>query len=152
MRASMQWRAGARGTVPAVLGLFVLLGTSLSGQSLVEELRMERDPGRRSDKALVLAAQAFDDARGFYDKGEIHKGDAQLDDMTVALHECVESLGTLHHAATHYRKAELRVAALQRRLRGLLDDLTVQDRGWAEYTARKLDEIHDQLLAGVMKK
>jgi hypothetical protein len=148
----MQWRAGAKGTVPAVLALFMLLAASLAGQSLVEELRLERDPGRRSDKALVLADQAFDGARGFYEKGDIHKGDAQLDDVTTALHECVESLGTLHHAGTHYKKAEMRVASLQRRLRGLLDDLSIQDRGWAEYTARKIDEIHDQLLAGVMKK
>jgi hypothetical protein len=130
----------------------MLLVASLPGQSLVEELRMERDPGRRSDKALMLADQSFDGARGFYEKGDIHKGDAQLDDMTIALHECVESLETLHHAATHYKKAELHVAELQRRLRGLLEDLSMQDRGWAEYTARKIDEIHDQLLAGVMKK
>jgi hypothetical protein len=28
----------------------------------------------------------------------------------------------------------------------------VDDRGWAEYTAHQLDEIHDKLLSGVMKK
>lgn len=147
----MQRRAVARGTIPVVLG-FMLMGANLRGQSLVEELRTEQDPGRRSEKALVLADQAFDDARGFYDKGQINKGDAQLDDMTAALRECLESLQTLHHGANHYKKAEMRVAALQRRLQGLLEDIDLQDRGWAQYTARKVDEIHDALLAGVMKK
>jgi hypothetical protein len=144
-------RAVAKGAVPAVLGL-MLLGASLRGQSLVEELRMVHDPGRRSEKALMLADEAFDDARGFYDKGEIKKGDAQLDNMTAALRECAESLATLHHGGGHYKKAELRVATLQRRLQGLLEDIGAQDRGWAEYTVRKIDEIHDQLLAGVMRK
>ncbi|MGC2661226.1 MAG: hypothetical protein WA324_25010 [Bryobacteraceae bacterium] len=130
----------------------MLLGSILRGQSLIDELRAERDPSRRSDKALQLADQAFDEARGFYDKGQIHKGDAELDAMTQALHECVESLDTLHHGAGHYKKAELHVAALQRRLKGLVDDLGVEERGWAEFTQRKIDEIHDQLLAGVMKK
>jgi hypothetical protein len=118
----------------------------------VEELRAVHDPGRRSEKALALADEAFDDARGYYDKREINKGDAQLDNMTAALHECAEALATLHHAGSHYKKAELRVASLQRRLQGLLQDIDAQDRGWAEYTARKIDEIHDQLLAGVMGK
>jgi hypothetical protein len=130
----------------------VLLGANLRGQSLVEELRAVHDAGRRSEKALELADEAFDDARGFYDKGQVNKGDAQLDNMTAALRECAESLATLHHAGGHYKKAELRVAALQRRLQGLVDDIDAQDRGWAEYTARKIDEIHDQLLAGVMRK
>ncbi|HEX4228590.1 MAG TPA: hypothetical protein VHZ07_07960 [Bryobacteraceae bacterium] len=147
----MQRRAVARGAIPAVLGL-VLLGASLRGQSLVEELRAVRDPARRSEKALTLADEAFDDARGFYDKGEIKKGDAQLDNMTQALRECAESLAAMHHGGGHYKKAELRVAALQRRLQGLLEDIDAQDRGWADYTARKVDEIHDQLLAGVMRK
>jgi hypothetical protein len=135
-----------------VLGLVLLGSGGLRGQSLIEELRTERDPARRSDKALILADQAFDDARGSYGKGDIHKGDAQLDEMTVALRECVGSLEAVHHASGHYKKAELRVAVLQRRLKGLLDDLDAEDRGWAEFTERKLDEIHDQLLAGVMKK
>ena len=147
----MHRRAVAMRTIPAVLGL-MLLGPGLQGQSLVEELRAVHDPGRRSEKALMLADQAFEDARGFYDKGQIDKGDAQLDNMTAALRECLESLQTLHHAGSHYKKAEMRVAALQRRLQGLLDDIDLQDRGWAQYTSRKIDEIHDALLAGVMKK
>lgn len=144
-------RAVAKGAIPAVLGL-ALLGASLRGQSLVEELRTEHDPGRRSEKALALADEAFDGARGFYGKGEIKKGDAQLDNMTQALRECAESLATMHHGGGHYKKAEMRVSTLQRRLQGLLDDIDLQDRGWAEYIARKVDEIHDQLLAGVMRK
>ncbi len=54
--------------------------------------------------------------------------------------------------AKSYKKAELQVAYLQRRMQGLLDDIEIQKRGWAEYTQRKLEEIHDKLLSGVMRR
>ncbi|HEX3682097.1 MAG TPA: hypothetical protein VHU83_06090 [Bryobacteraceae bacterium] len=120
-------------------------------QSLLDEIKAEHDPARRSEKALTFADGAFDTARDFYTKGEVHKGDAQLEDMTNALNECVQSLEEAHKAR-FYKKAELRVAYLQRRMKGLVDDIEMQQRGWAEYTERKLDEIHDKLLDGVMRK
>jgi hypothetical protein len=122
-----------------------------AGQSLLAELEAERDPARRSDKALTFADAAFDNAREFYTKGEIKKGDAELENMTNALKECVGSLQAAHKAR-FYKKAELKVAYLQRRMKDLLDDLSIQQRGWAEYTQRKLDDIHDKLLEGVMRK
>lgn len=123
----------------------------LHAQSFLDEIKAEHDPARRSEKALTFADTAFDTARDFYTKGEVHKGDAQLEDMTNALAECVQSLEEAHKAR-FYKKAELRVAYLQRRMKGLLDDIEMQQRGWAEYTNRKLDEIHDKLLDGVMRK
>jgi hypothetical protein len=123
----------------------------LQAQSFIDELKAEHDPGRRSELALAFADTAFDSARDFYSKGEVHKGDAQLEDMMNALNECEVSLEAAHKAK-FYKKAELRVAYLQRRMKGLLDDIELQQRGWAEYTQRKLDEIHDKLLDGVMRK
>ncbi len=120
-------------------------------QSFLTELKAERDPTKRSEMALNFADTAFDNARDYYAKGEIQKGDAQLEDMTNVLNECVVSLATAHKAK-FYKKAELKVAYLQRRMQGLLDDIEIQRRGWAEYTERKLDEIHDKLLDGVMRK
>ena len=134
----------------------ILLGVGVAGfvqaqQSFLSELEAEHDPARRSDKALSFADAAFDNARDFYGKGEIKKGDAELENMTNALKECVGSL-QLAHKARFYKKAELKVAFLQRRMQGLVDDLSIPERGWAEYTQRKLEDIHDKLLEGVMKK
>ncbi len=132
--------------------LLLIAGLPLvHAQSLLTELKAEHDPAKRSELALNFADTAFDNAREFYSKGEIQKGDAQLEDMTNALNECVVSLG-IAHKARFYKKAELKVAYLQRRMQGLLDDIEVQQRGWAEYTQRKLEEIHDKLLDGVMRK
>lgn len=134
-----------------VVTLFAASVRVSHAQSFLDEIKAEHDPARRSDKALSFADTAFDSARDFYNKGEVHKGDAQLEDMTNALNECLESLAEAHKAR-FYKKAELRVAYLQRRMKGLVDDIEMQQRGWAEYTQRKLDEIHDKLLDGVMRK
>jgi hypothetical protein len=134
------------------VGLLAITSVAmLQAQSFVDELKSEHDPGRRSEMALAYADTAFDTAREFYTKGEVHKGDAQLEDMTNALNECVSSLEAARKAK-FYKKAELRVAYLQRRMKGLMDEIELQQRGWAEYTNRKLDEIHDKLLDGVMRK
>ncbi len=122
-----------------------------NAQSISADIQAEHDPVRRSDLALNLANSAFDNARSLYTQGDVQKGDAQLEQMTSALNECVTSLQTAHKSR-FYKKAEQKVAFLQRRMQGLLEDLSLQQRGWAEYTDKKLDEIHDKLLEGVMRK
>lgn len=131
--------------------LLLATGFLSSGQIPMAELKSERDPVKRSDRALAIADQAFDNAKGFYGNGAIQKGDAQLEDMMNALNECVSSLSEAHKSR-FYKKPELRVANLQRRLQGLLDEIGAEERGWAEYTQRKLAETHDKLLNGVMSR
>jgi hypothetical protein len=146
----MKGRSGFHGTVGFLVGFAVFLPLSF-GQNLVTELKAERDPAKRIEKALDLADDAFDHARASYTSGDVHKGDEQLDNMTAALNECVISLDAAHKAK-YYKKAELKIAFLQRRMQGLVDDISVNERGWADYTDRKLDEIHDKVLNGVMRK
>jgi hypothetical protein len=129
----------------------ISIASCLTAQSFINELKAERNPGKRSEKALTFADSAFDNARQFYTKGQIEKGDASLDEMTNALTACVQS-AEIAHKAKYFKKAEMNVALLQRRMTWLLSDLDLQDRGWAEVTSKKLDEIHDKLLDGVMKK
>jgi hypothetical protein len=131
--------------------LCLTISYSLSAQSFLAELQLQHDPAKRSDMALAFATESFDSARDFYNKGEIHKGDAALENMTSALNSCVDSLAVMNKARL-YKKAELKVAYLQRRMTSLKEELSVQQRGWAEFTARKLEEIHDKVLAGVMRK
>ena len=101
--------------------------------------------------ALSFADESFDSAKTNYHNGEIHQGDVALDNMTSALNACVESVAVVNKAK-FYKKAEMKVAMLQRRLSGLLDDLSITERGWAEQTSRRMEEIHSKLLDGVMRK
>ncbi len=131
--------------------LFVMLSSVVSAQALMGDINLERDPVKRSDLALNLADESFDNARDFYQKGAVEKGDAALENMTNALNVCVQSLA-ITNKARFYKKAELKVAYLQRRMGTLVEDLGVQERGWAEQTKRKLEEIHDKILDGVMRR
>ena len=124
---------------------------SASGQSFLAELKLEHDPGRRAEMALSFADESFDSAKTNYHKGEIHDGDVALDNMTSALNACAESVAVTNKTK-FYKKAEMKVAMLQRRLAGLMEDLSVTERGWAEQTARRVEEIHEKLLDGVMRK
>jgi hypothetical protein len=122
-----------------------------AGQSFLDDLKAERDPGKRSQKALDYADEAFDSARSSYKQGDNHKGDADLDNMTAALTACIDSLSA-SHKSRFYKQAEMKVAYLQRRMDNLVQSLDVDERGWAEQTNRKLEEVHEKMLEGVMRK
>lgn len=121
------------------------------GQSFIAELKAERDPGKRAEKALEMADLSFTNAKDYYSKGLVKKGDEHLDYMTAALRECVDALDE-SRKARFYKKAEMNVAELQRRLGDLVQDISLEERGWAEYTSRKVDELHDKMIEGVMRK
>ena len=120
-------------------------------KTTTSDLSGEPDPLRRSQRELSLAESAFSEARDAYREGKIKDGDQHLDEMVKRLKSCTASLDAAHKSR-YYKQAEIRVAGLMRRLKSVLEDLSVDDRGWAEYTAHQLDEIHDKLLSGVMKK
>lgn len=144
-------KSGKISTTFGIVLFVVICAPGLHAQALLVDLKAEHDPVKRSEKALTFADTAFDGARDEYTKGNVARGDAQLEDMTNALKECVVSLQEAHKAR-FYKRAELNVANLQRRLQGMVEELSVQERGWAEYTQRKVEEIHDALLTGVMSK
>ncbi len=122
-----------------------------AGRPAQVDLKDEHDPAKRSEKFLEAADEAFDGARAAYGKDDVHTGDAQLDDMMSALQNCVTTLNTVHKSRL-YKRAEMRVASLQRRMQSLMDEISITQRGWAEQTGRKLEEVHDKLLEGAMKK
>ena len=137
---------------PVQAGLLAAAFTlSASAQSFLAELKLEHDPGKRAEMALSFADESFDSAKSNYHNGDIHQGDVALDNMTTALNACVESVAQANKAK-FYKKAEMKVAMLQRRLSGLMEDLSLTERGWAEQTARRVEEIHSKLLDGVMRK
>src|SRR5947209_20269584 len=88
------------------------------------DVKEERDPARRSDKYLAAAETAFDSARTAYTKDNAHEGDADLDEMMSDLQNCVAALDSAHKSRL-YKRAEMRVATLQRRLQSLLDEISI---------------------------
>lgn len=133
------------------LGLFFCLAFLCFGQASLDALKSEPDSGRRAEQALTLAETQFEVARTAYAKGDMATGDADLDTMAKALDTAVKSLSQARKSRL-YKRAEIRVAHLQRRMAGLLDDLNLDQKTWAEQTSRHVEEVHDKLLQGAMEK
>jgi hypothetical protein len=132
--------------VLAVSYLWILL--LFAGQA---DTAVPPDAPKLAEAELSRAEAAFDRARDAYQNGRVSEGDAALDEMNKALTSCADTLSATRKSRL-YKKAELRAANLQRRLATLLGDIPLPERGWAEQMSRRLDEIHEKLLAGVMRK
>lgn len=132
-----------------VLSLY--LGISCWAQSPLDALKDEPDAARRAEQGLTLAETQFEAGRAAYTKGDIAVGDDSLDTMAKALDAALASLKQTRKSRL-YKRAEIRVAHLQRRMAGLLDDLNLDQRGWAEQTSRHISEIREKMLQGAMGK
>jgi hypothetical protein len=138
-----------------LLSAFVLVATAgfftKPGEGLPPEVTGEHNPGKRSQIAIDLADKAFDQARSFYQSGDTERGESQLDFVARLADECFTS-AKHSHKAKYFKYDEMKVSALARRVRSLMDDLGYEQRDKARGLVSHLDEIHDKLLAGVMGK
>jgi hypothetical protein len=96
-------------------------------QSFVVDLKEVQDLVKHSEKAFTFANLAFENARAFYAKGDIESGDAQLEEITNALNECLRSLPLVDKPQL-YKRAEQKVASLQRRIQGVVDEIQLPGR------------------------
>jgi len=137
----------------AFAAAFLLLATvvlSASGK-LPDEVVSERNPGKRSELALDAAVPALEQARAYYEAGQQQKGEEELDLISMLADECLSSTEEAHKSK-YWKKSEMRIAALNRRIRSFADELGYDQRDPANKLAAHLDFIHDKLLAGVMRK
>ena len=123
----------------------------LKAESFLDEAQAERNPGKRSEIALELADKSLDQARDYYHSGNPLKGDSELDMIDNLATECLSSVEEAHKSK-YWKKAELKLSALMRRVNSLINDLNYNERGKAQELETHLSRVHDQLLAGVMAK
>jgi hypothetical protein len=118
---------------------------------LPEEVTSEHNAGKRSEIAVTLADKSIDQARSYYRAGDAARGDSELDLVRQLADECFSSAERAHKSK-YWKKAEMRIAALSRRVRSLTEELGYEQREKGRDLADHLDSIHDKLLAGVMSK
>jgi hypothetical protein len=132
--------------------LTLLMAAILQAWShLPAEVTAERNPGKRSEIAIDAADRSLDQARAYYKAGQEQQGEEQLDLISKLADECLSSTEQARKSK-YWKKSELRVAALNRRVRSFAEELGYNQRDKANELAVHLDSIHDKLLAGVMRK
>lgn len=140
--------------LPAILLGFLVAVASWAGD--LEAIKAEPNLERRSERAIDNAKHALDAARAAFATGDPAKMKAALDEIA----ESVEiSYAALSDTGKHPRKnpkyfkrAEMSIGELLRRLKSLESDASVDDRPMVEKTELQLHEIRENLVSGIMSK
>jgi hypothetical protein len=116
-------------------------------------VKSEPNLERRSDRALENANAAMDAARAAYDRGEVEKAGAALDEVKESVdlsYQSLEESGKGPRNNSHFKFAEKATRALLRRLESFRDTVSVAERDSVDAVRAHVSEIHDNLLDGIM--
>ena len=121
----------------------------------LDAVKSEPDLNHRSELALANADEKIDAARKAYEAGDTAAEAANVQEVadSVALcYDALEQSQTAPRKSRYYKRAELRISALMRRLSALRDEVSFDFRPNVEAALKKLSEIHDEVLSDIMSK
>ena len=121
----------------------------------IASIKVEPDLEKRSELALANADSQIDVARQAYGTSDMKTVQAALDEIQASVetsYDALEHTNKQPRKSKYYKRAELKVLALLRRLTTFRNDMSVDDRGSADSVIKRLQEIHDQLLVEIMSK
>ena len=134
----------------AILMAGALLGIDLAG------VKAEPNLEKRSEKALLLAGEILTAMRAELDRNDVEKIKDQLKDFEAAVDLSVDSLAAAGKNARrnpkYFKRAELRLRELLRRLETFKRDMSLDDRpvldGVLDHVGKKIDGLVEATLRG----
>jgi hypothetical protein len=138
---------------PALLVFFAFTGILAFAD--LAALKSEPDLNRRSELALINADEKIDQARQAYQAGNESAEEAAILEVAESVTLSYEALGQTHGAprkSRYYKRAELKVTALMRRLSAFRDEVSFDFRPRVEAALKKLSDVHDELLSDIMSR
>ncbi len=135
---------------------FALACAAVAFAAGLDDVRAEQNLEKRSKLAIDYADSAIDSARKLYAAGDYKAALDSLAEVREAVdlsHDSLEDTGK--NARKHskpFKKAELGIRELLRRLKGLELDFGVDDREAVIAVERHLQKLHDDLIAEIMSK
>lgn len=138
----------------SVLAL-MLLGAPATWADLTA-VRTEPNLERRSERAVEYANEALTAARQAYQEGKLEPFKTQVAEVQAASELSVQSLeetgksGRKH--PKYFKKAELAVRMLLRRIESLRQEVSIDDRESMDQLKAKVETVHDRLLQDLMEK
>jgi len=119
-------------------------------------IQQEPSLERRSQLAMDFAGAALDAARTAYQASDLEKTKTSLGEVGDAVDLAYDSLQQTGKEARRdpkfFKRAELSTRQLLRRIEGMLDSMSFDDRALAENVRDRVAAIHDDLLQGIMAK
>jgi len=139
--------------IPALLVFLALNGILAFAD--IGAVKAEPDLNRRSELALMNADEKIDAARQAYQTGNEAAEQAAIQEVAESVTVCYDALKKTRsdpRKSKYYKRAELKVTALMRRLRGFRDEVSFDVRQNVEVVLKTLSDIHDDLLSEIMSK
>ena len=122
----------------------------------LESIKNEPKVERRSELALANANEAFRAAKDAFQNGDLEKGKAAAEELGLSVeyaYSCLVDGGkNARNSLGSFKKAELSTRQVLRRLEGLIDSVSVDERPPLEGIRARILSIHDSLIVAIMKK
>ncbi|HLG97280.1 MAG TPA: hypothetical protein VKX49_13295 [Bryobacteraceae bacterium] len=118
-------------------------------------VKAEPDLDKRSELALVNADHNIDQAEQAYKSGDLSGTETALKDVSESVVVCYDALQqtrTPPRKSKYYKRAELKVQALLRRLNGFREDVGFETQAAVDAAVKKVSDVHDHLIADIMSK
>ncbi len=119
-------------------------------------VRQEPNLERRSELALENAGAALGLLRTGYEAGDLEKTRTEASEIeesvTLAYDSLVSTGKDPRRDPKFFKRAEMTTRQLLRRLDGVIESMSVQDRAILMVVRDRVSDIHDELLNGIMKK
>ena len=118
-------------------------------------VKSEPNLEKRAELAIEHAHGALTAAREAYNAGDDEKSEAALAEVGQSVELAWDSLvetGKDPRKSSRYKKAELRIRELLRRLEGMKSLVGFAHREQVERVEEQVSGIHDDLIRGIMSK
>lgn len=119
-------------------------------------IRQESNLERRSQLAVDHAGAVLNTARTEYQAGNMEKAAAAIDETGDAVELAWQSLldngKEARRNPRYFKRAELSTRQLLRRIEGLAESMSYQDRPLAEKLRDRVNAVHDELVNALMSK
>jgi hypothetical protein len=121
----------------------------------IAAIKAEPDLNRRSELALMNADQKIDEAREAYQAGNEQGEQAAISQVSESVeisYAALKESSDTPRKSKYYKRAELKLTALMRRLSGFRDEVNFEFRPNVEAVLKRMSDIHDDLLSDIMSK
>jgi hypothetical protein len=136
------------------VALLALTGADVL-QADLKKARAEPDLEKRSKLAMDNAFAAYQTARDSYQKGELEQVRASIQEIGQSVDLAYQSLNATgknpRRSPKFFKSAELETRDLSRRLASFQDQMSYTDRTLLDGVKEIVQQVHDELLLGLME-
>jgi hypothetical protein len=119
-------------------------------------VQQEPNLEKRNQLAIECANSALDTARSAYQANDLQKTRASLDEVgdavTLAYSSLKQTGKEARHNPKYFKRTELATREMLRRIEGLAELMSYQDRSLTDKLRERVAAIHDHLLQDIMAK